>query len=227
MRVVVTILQCKRAFLPYVFVRYCQPLMRDVTGWDFRTWIIRHEAMGGGPLSTNRSKRTNQRVLQWQDEGMYEGAEVFSHSEWFPALPSLPSFLMAAEIALREDADYHLWLDDDAIVLDEECAWEGIREAGVYRENDIINQAYFVSRPMLDARMTDMLRLVEGDWSHAGKNAGYLLEKRLADMCRRKKQLEGRFAARIHMGSGLGDVSRICLRACPDLDMKQIEEDLS
>jgi hypothetical protein len=227
MMAIATILQCKRAFLPHVFVRYCAPFMRDVLGFDLRVFVIQHQPMpmSDGPLETNRSPRGTERVEQRTKDGMYDGAAVVSHSEWFPPLPSLPSVLMAAELGIEMAADYHLWLDDDAIVLDEECSWEGHDDVRVYRVNDIVNQAYFVSSRGFDERVTDMLRTVESDWRVPGENPGHLLEKRLACMCRSKKQLPDRFAARIHQGHGMEAVAGLCRRACPDVDMEQIKED--
>jgi len=222
-----TILQCKRAFLPHVFVRYCVPFMKDVLGCDMKVFIIQHQAkpMPDGPLETNRSPKGSSRVEEWTKEGMYDGATIIPHKEWFPALPSLPSVLMAAGLGVELGADFHLWLDDDAVVFDEDCSWAGPEDVCVYRANDIVNQAYFVSKARLDERIINMLRTKDEDWRVLGENPGHLLEKRIACMCRDKKQLNGKFAARIHRGHGFEDVSRVCLRSCPDIDMMQVKED--
>jgi hypothetical protein len=66
------------------------------------------------------------------------------------------------EIALREQADFHLWMEDDAIVLDRDCGrWGNLlsgKNAGVYRPTQHICAAYFVSTPAFDTRLLPIIR---------------------------------------------------------------------
>jgi hypothetical protein len=74
------------------------------------------------------------------------------------------------EIALRERADFHLWLEDDAIVLDRDCGqWGKLltgRDAGVYQRVQNICPAYFVSTPAFDTRLLPIVRDKNVDGIH-------------------------------------------------------------
>ena len=65
---------------------------------------------------------------------------------------------------LEQNADFHLWIEDDAIVYDTECnVWAttlGSGDVGIYRDNSekqMINMAYFLSTKEFDQRLRQLL----------------------------------------------------------------------
>jgi hypothetical protein len=158
MKLVVTILQNRRVALPYVFLENALPRMRREWEGDIETVLIQHRADAStqgsrfGSLQGDGSEGM-ERVRRWTDEdGKYDAAdEVFVHREIYVRYPSLPSVRYAVEVALDRDADFHLMLEDDALVCDEECgSWPeffGPGEIGVYRYYHYCNSAFLVMRP--------------------------------------------------------------------------------
>ncbi len=161
MRALVTILQCRRVVLPYVFVRYALPRMRAVFPGHLDVVLIQHQALGQGPTrlrSQRLGREREQLVEQWNAEGRYAGAEILRHDTWHAPYPSIPSYHLACRAALQRQVDFHLYLEDDALVLDPDCGrWDellGSAEVGVYRpRTHIINSSWFVARPSFDQRI--------------------------------------------------------------------------
>lgn len=159
-------MQCRRVVLPYLFVRYCWPAMQEAFGGELSVVLVQHEARTqrfGRLKSTQLGQERQQLVRRWTEEGRYAGAEIVRHDEWHEPYPSLPSVRHCAEIALAKGADFHLWMEDDTLVLDRECgSWEtrlGSAEVGVYRSaTHLINSCFFVSRPRFDQRLLPRLR---------------------------------------------------------------------
>lgn len=128
MKLVVTIFQTKRVVLPYFNIRYTLPAMREAFPGDLVIYLIQHR---GGSHLLNSTKcyfetkdmpdECFERVKQWTQEGKYEGATIKSHTEHLGRYPSLPSMRKGIELALKEQADLHLWLEDDAIIYDLDC----------------------------------------------------------------------------------------------------------
>jgi hypothetical protein len=163
---VVTIIQCRRVVMPYFFVRYCLPRMRAVFPGRLDVVLIQHEARdqrwGRRLRSMHLGRERQELVKRWTADGRYGDAEVIRHAKWHAPYPSIPSFQLCAQVALAHNADFHLWLEDDALVDDAQCGqWErliGNAEVGVYRPNThIINNSWFVSRPSFDARVLPRL----------------------------------------------------------------------
>jgi hypothetical protein len=168
-KAVVTIFQCKRVVLPHLFLRHGLPRMRDVFPGEMRAHLIQHVAgvapegstMGSARLPDDRLER----VRRWTAEGRFEGATIERHTTRFDPHPALPSYRLGVELALREGADLHVWLEDDALIFDPECdTWpERLRDrdVGVFRRAEHVHVAYLVSRPEFDRRLRDLMRREE------------------------------------------------------------------
>ena len=167
MKAVVTIFQFRRAVLPYLFMRHCYPVMKKAFSGAFDVWIIQDKGLAKGNIHTSAKVYSDAKrhlITEWTDAGRYAGATIVRHDEpldtRYPQL--LPSYRIGMEIALRERADFHLWLEDDAIVLDRECGqWGKLlagRDAGVYQFVQNICPAFFVSTPAFDTRLLPIVR---------------------------------------------------------------------
>ncbi|NJK88217.1 MAG: hypothetical protein HC923_01700 [Myxococcales bacterium] len=169
--------------LPYFFVRYALPQMRVVFPGTIEAVIVRHvraPRMAGNFLDTNATDAAwDARVEDWTKEGRFEGAEIVTHEIQNPTYPSIPTFHLACRAALERDADFHLWIEDDALVCDLDCAtWPerfGSRELGVYRYFSEINAAFFVTRRSYDARIVEGLSRYEG-WTKQRRIERYFRE---------------------------------------------------
>ncbi len=168
MKAVITIFQCKRVVLPYIFIRYCLPKMQQIFPGEMKVFLIQHLAnvsnlcMQSGDICDSKLDL----VKQWSDDDKFSGAEIIRHAEVVPKHPALPSYRIGVETALREHADFHVWLEDDALIFDEECSrWSeiiGEKDVGVYRpRSNFIHVAYLVSRPDFDKRILEMMETEE------------------------------------------------------------------
>ncbi len=167
MKAVVTIFQFRRAVLPYLFMRYCYPVMKQAFPGSLDVWIIQDTGLAKGNIHTSANVYSDAKrhlIAQWTEEGRYAGATIVRHNEPLdPRYPQLlPSYRIGMEIALRERADFHLWLEDDAIVLDRECGqWGNLlagKDAGLYRRDQYICPAYVVSTRAFDTRLLPIVR---------------------------------------------------------------------
>lgn len=110
------------------------------------------------------SHKREELVLEWTQRGMYGDAKVFRHREILVQEPSIPSRRLGAELALEENPDFHLWLEDDAIVCDENChRWAELMSKaslGVYRchPEGYVNSAYFLSTRSFDICLLEELK---------------------------------------------------------------------
>jgi hypothetical protein len=166
MNILVTILQCRRVALPFLFVRYAVPMMRAQRGCSVCVHIVQHECLLKNINAHETSKLPASKqdlVVEWTEGGRYSGAFITRHSEQFERYPSIPSRRIAAEFAARQTYDLHLWLEDDAFVYDVDCArWSENLDANVvgsYRENNFgyVNTAHYVCRPSLDIQLLPFL----------------------------------------------------------------------
>ena len=167
MKAVVTICQFRRAVLPYPFMRYCYPVMKQAFPGSLDVWIIQDTGLAKGNLHTSAKLSSDAKThlnAQWTDEGRYAGDTIVRYDESLKPRYSqlLPSYRIGMEIALRERADFHLWLEDDSIVLDRECGkWADLlagRDAGVYGRAQNICTAFFVSTPPFDTWLLPLVR---------------------------------------------------------------------
>lgn len=160
MKLVVTILQARRVVLPYFFCRYALPRMQAVFPGEIEVVLVQHRSLPQNPdvfLETSATDpERGRRVVQWTEAGKFEPATVVTHDHHVPNYPSIPTFHLACKTALERNADFHLWIEDDALVVDESCGhWPevfGRREMGVYRHFSDVNAAFFVTRPSFDER---------------------------------------------------------------------------
>jgi hypothetical protein len=162
LKLVVTILQARRVVMPYIFVKHALPRMRAAFPGEIEVVLVQHrslpDAQRADPFleTTKTDPAWGRRVVEWTDAGKFAGADVVTHEIHNPNYPSIPTFHRACAEALARRADFHLWLEDDALVCDESCGrWPeifGDREMGVYRYFSEVNAAFFVSRPGFDER---------------------------------------------------------------------------
>lgn len=162
MKLVVTILQARRVVMPYIFVKHALPRMQAVFPGQIEVVLVQHRSLPDPKQSdpfletTKTDPSWGERVVEWTEAGRYEGADVVTHDVHNPNYPSIPTFHRACVEALNRGADYHLWIEDDALVCDENCGrWPAIfgdREMGVYRHFSEVNAAFFVTRPAFDER---------------------------------------------------------------------------
>lgn len=160
MKLVITILQARRVVMPYIFVKHALPRMKAAFPGDVEAVLVQHRSLPARAdaflETTSTDPAWGRRVVEWTDGGRFAGADVVSHDVHNPNYPSIPTFHRACREALERGADFHLWLEDDALVCDPDCGrWPeifGQREMGVYRYFSEINAAFFVTRPAFDAR---------------------------------------------------------------------------
>lgn len=134
MKAIITIFQCKRVVLPYIFTRYCYPIMKESFPGDLELNIIQH--VGGftkKPLThlvTSRMDNNKLKLVQeWTDAGRYAGANIIQHKEKWPRYPHMPSFKRGVELAVNGNFDYHIWLEDDALIFSDDCSkWCNIED---------------------------------------------------------------------------------------------------
>ena len=168
MKCLVTICQNKRAVLPYLFGKYCLPRMQAVFPGEMLLYHIFHDYAGVGPsyLQSNLTLGDDnlKNVKDFIAQGKYANAKVLRHEILYKEYTYLPSVALAATVAIHERADFHLWLEDDAIVLDSGCdqwpALFGDGDVGLYRDTaykGMVNSAYFVSRTSFDRRLLPRL----------------------------------------------------------------------
>jgi hypothetical protein len=160
-KIVVTILQARRVVLPYMFIRHVLPRMRAAFSGSIEVALVQHRTLprraDGFLETTQHDESWGRRVAEWTQAGRFEGADIVPHDIQVPEYPSIPTLHLACREALRRQADFHLWMEDDALVWDEDCGrWPelfGPAEMGVYRYFSDVNSAFFVTRPSFDARV--------------------------------------------------------------------------
>ncbi len=167
MKVVVTILQCKRVALPYIFLKYALPAMRDLCDFEIEPYLIQHIGIDSsdGHLETNRLPNTKlDLVAEWTQSGKYSNAIIIQHNTTFSKYPSLPSVRIGVETAIETKADFHLWLEDDALIFDTHCGdWPNIMGGsflGVYhaKKEGYVNSAYLLSSIKFDELLLPALQ---------------------------------------------------------------------
>ncbi len=164
MKTVVTITQCRRAVLPWIFCEYVLPEMRRLFAGEVEVVLIQHraDASGGGTelesIADGDGRAKLELVRRFTEEGRYRNADIIAHDIRHPPYPSIPSYHLAVREALQRGADFHLWMEDDALVFDRQCGqWDSIlggTEVGCYRRHSAhLHSAYLLTRPSFDARI--------------------------------------------------------------------------
>jgi hypothetical protein len=136
MKVIATIFQCKRVAFPYFFIKYCVPKMKELSGFDFEIYLIQHTTPETNRVLTTcrESWSKIENVQQWTKDGKFTGANIIQHSENDHICPAFPSYKIGVETALKEKADLHIWLEDDAMILDKNPKkWLEIKCVGTYQ----------------------------------------------------------------------------------------------
>src|SRR5579859_679223 len=152
MKCIITYFQNKRIALPYIFNRYCFPKMKEIFPGEMKLYHIFHNLhikdnlLESNRIEENKLKQTTEFIHK------YKGACIIPHKKVFPELYSIPSYKIGVVMALKESADLHLWLEDDAIVYDMNCkTWPEKmigKDVGLYRQTmhiSMINCAFMLT----------------------------------------------------------------------------------
>jgi len=146
--------------------------MRDLFGGKIELYHVLHDLhFQSHELESNRMGIEHlESVKDFIRKGMFPEATIISHRELHSEHLAVPSYIKAAEIAIERNADFHLWIEDDALVLDRECHnWNSqLKDAdvGLYRDNghhQMINTAFFLSSRGFDERMLDIFKHYKAD----------------------------------------------------------------
>jgi hypothetical protein len=204
MKVVVTITQCRRAVLPWIFVEYVLPEMRRLFPGTVEAVIIQHRADASGGNTGLESLQHGSveyglaLVRRWTAEGRYAAADIVAHDIVHRPYPSIPSYHLAVREALARNADFHLWMEDDALVFDRQCGqWDRIlggTEVGCYRRHSAhLHSAYLLTRPSFDHRI--LLPLADYErWSWRHRIEPFLRQHQRT----RRTLLRRHYAVRYH-----------------------------
>lgn len=167
MKGLITYCQNKRVSLPYIFGKYVFPEMKKRFNGEllyYHIWNCSHD-----PTHTTTSNKLDvaniEKVQRAYYRNMFKEAELIVHywinNEW----PGLPSVIEATELAKKLDVDFHLCMEDDAIVYDMDCdKWAtilGSGDVGTYMNTvskEMINCAYVLGTREFDNRLSLMLQ---------------------------------------------------------------------
>lgn len=176
MKAVVTILQNRRVALPHIFTTYVLPEMRRLFPGEVDCVLVQHTADASGGQtqleSLNKGPEGMERVRAWTEQGKFPGAEIISHDIIHRPYPLIPSLHRAVEQAVTRKADFHLWMEDDALVFDRSCSmWPALirdREVGVYPPTpQHLHTAFLVTTRRFDERILPGLADYPAwDWRH-------------------------------------------------------------
>jgi len=220
MKAVVTIFQCKRVVFPNIFLTYALPRMQEIFPGEIEAYLIQHVG-GFSNEGLTRSETVKmdwgrlRLVQEWTEAGRYPNATIIRHSDSQPLYPHLPSFRRGLEIAVGEEADFHLWMEDDALVYDTEChLWPDLladKDVADYEAHRLVHVAYTVTTLEFDRRILPLISNHKDDWKVRGPNFDrhgnlepWKVEARLArESSGRRVQLDPRHAARVHHESRL------------------------
>ena len=166
MKGLITICQNKRVALPYIFGKYVFPEMQRRFNGELKLIHIFHDIhLPNERLASNKLDETRlDNVRTFMRDGRYANATVLTHREISSEWPCLPSVKYACDQTISKNMDFHLWMEDDAIVYDLYCGqWAtnlGSHDVGLYMNTinkEMINCAYFLSTQEYDNRLLVML----------------------------------------------------------------------
>lgn len=183
MKCIITYLQCKRAVLPYLFGKYCFPKMKEAFPGDMELYHIHHNIhQNDTQLSTSTLDESHLNLVNdFIKNGMYPHANIIQHNDTNRELAFIPSVIRASQIAIENNADLHLWIEDDAIVYDPLC-WQWPERVGcpigTYRNTPrqkMVVCAYFISRLPFDQDLIPVLRAYkrEPHWKYIQYGSQY------------------------------------------------------
>ena len=161
MLLAITILQCRRVSLPHIFLTEVLPKLKANFPGEVKTALIQHSAKSTVRNTMETSILPPERedlVFDWTKSGMFPSAEVIRHQELMTNEPAMPSRRLAIEFAFEHNADFHLWIEDDAIVYASGTTWDQEmrgNEVGIFKEKEYINAAYLLTTPSLDEKLIE------------------------------------------------------------------------
>lgn len=206
---VITITQNKRVALPFIFGKYILPRMKESFGEVKLFHVFHNLHVRHGQLESNRDYGLEAlgRVRYFIGNKKFNEAIVVDHQEVNLNHLILPSLIMCADIAIKEKADYHLWLQDDAIVFDKDChLWQFImkgKDVGLYRNTfgqQMINLAFFLSNTDFSKKLLPSLKEYVRDNSRDWGPVGSQMEHLFWNTCSNPVLLNKDYATRHHIG---------------------------
>jgi hypothetical protein len=223
LRTVVTIIQCRRAVLPHIFIRYALPAMRRVFPGQIDVVLVQHRVDASGDNTRLESLRSGtaglERVRRYTENGMYEGAEILAHEIVHRPYPSIPSYHLAVEAALSRQADFHVWLEDDALIYDLACGrWDellGPREVGVYNRFHALNTAYLVTRRRFAERIVGKLSRYD-EWHQGTRLEVYLRQSMRTSRVYLERSAATRYHHHEYLHASLRYVAEAVRQIAPD-----------
>jgi hypothetical protein len=120
-KTLITILQNKRVYFPYIFCKYLYPKLNAKRNGILDLCIIQHISKLKNNSFLLSSKLNNNKidlVKKWTDRKMYKEAKIIQHNNIYYNYPSIPSYLLASNLAIKK-YDFHIWLEDDTLLYDE------------------------------------------------------------------------------------------------------------
>ncbi|MFW6129657.1 MAG: hypothetical protein ACOC56_00645 [Atribacterota bacterium] len=116
--ILISVLQSYRVMVPYFQVNYAYPIMKNAYNGKLDICLVQH-------ILNNQEKRVerlkkNKKILKYAEDGFYKNAIILRHDRYFKKYPSMPTYKKAVKYFLDNDYDYHLWIEDDAVVMDRE-----------------------------------------------------------------------------------------------------------
>lgn len=175
MNLLITILQNKRISLPYIFNKYCYPMMKErVHGRILYYHIVHNLHDANHTLFSNKHLGEDKLKLveEYIKKEKFNNAQILLHEQTPEVWPALPSLKIAANCHGSFGLyNFHLWMEDDAIIYDTDCdQWAtilGSGDVGLYRNTDkkqMINTAYLLSTPEFDHRILSILEEFHKDF---------------------------------------------------------------
>lgn len=207
MKVIATIFQCKRVSLPYLFIKYCVPKMRELSGFEFDVYLVQHLTPVYHACLETSTINGVEKVKKMTDEGKFEGAHIIQHSENNDMCPPLPSYKKGVEVFLREKGDLHIWLEDDALIMDKNPRrWLDIKDVGTYIRLPFVPVRHTITTRAFDERMLQKMNTEQWDASAWGRKYWFGCplkghpEYFMTECCKKKLHLKRKFAVFHHDG---------------------------
>jgi hypothetical protein len=228
MKVVATIFQCKRVSMPYFFIKYCVPKMKELSGFDFEIYLIQHTTPVEHFCLASTSLN-GENVKKFTDEGKFDGAHIIQHSTNNKECPPYPSYKIGVETALKEKADLHIWLEDDALIFDKNIKrWTEIEDVGTYSEWRFIPVRHTITTRSFDERMLNKLNTEK--WNAGAWNNGPVFghpEYFMTECCKKRLYLSDQHITFYHESEGWHIPVRMDFlrRFVPESELKYLDLD--
>lgn len=172
---------------------------------EMKLFHIFHDSnQEGSEIESNRLSDSHRKnVWDFLSKKLYPNAKIIAHQETSTENTALPSYRLAAEIAMEEQADFHLWIEDDALVFDTECnLWpERVKDIGLYRftqKQEMVNPSFLLSTPGYNRRLLELFKNYRKEDSSLYAIYGSQIERVFWQAVQHSVVLPKKFANRHH-----------------------------